>query len=158
TPSPNSLYLGGQGDQYPTVMLDLDGNERASIGLRNNTLNKLHVLLQELLSKKLAGEARTAALNAFFEIRGAAEPAWQRDLDSLKEQITAVQVRIPKQQALVNAERKKPRTLEHQDWRESDRLESMKADARGWGEYAATMQRLLSLQPSDFDPGKFKIE
>src|SRR5690606_37196844 len=35
-------------DQYPTVMLDLDGNERAGIGLRNNTYNIVHLLLEQL--------------------------------------------------------------------------------------------------------------
>ena len=51
TPSSESTYLAGQGSSYPTVVLDLDGNERASIGLRNNTLNTLQVLLDQILNK-----------------------------------------------------------------------------------------------------------
>src|SRR5258708_29937825 len=68
TPSQESSYLPGQSAQYPTVMLDLDGNERANIGLRSNTFNKLQVLLEELTQKRLPGPVRVAALTAFFSI------------------------------------------------------------------------------------------
>jgi hypothetical protein len=65
TPSPHS-YLGGQGNEYPTVMLDLDGNERASIGLRNNTLNMLHLFLEQLMRKQVPAATRAAAIDAFM--------------------------------------------------------------------------------------------
>ena len=74
TPSSAPGYLQGQSDLYPTVTLDLDGNERASIGLRNNTFNKLHILLDQLTRKSLRGEVRAAALKAFFRIRDTARP------------------------------------------------------------------------------------
>ena len=50
-------------------MLDLDGNERANVSLRNSTFNKLRVLLDQLLGKRLSGPVRKAALDAFFLIR-----------------------------------------------------------------------------------------
>ena len=40
----HSYYLKGQSTSYPTVLLDFDGNERASIHLRDNDLNLLHIL------------------------------------------------------------------------------------------------------------------
>jgi hypothetical protein len=164
TPSAESYYLAGQSAQYPTVMLDLDGNERASIGLRSNTLNMLHVLLQELLTKRLPGEVRTAALSAFFAIRDTARPAWQKDLEDLNRQMIALEERIREQQAHVSAQQKKFTSaerglgLEEAALRQVDRLDSMQADLHGWSGYADTMGHLMSLRPSDFDPGKFKME
>src|SRR5580693_4636200 len=48
TPSEESLYLKGAAKEYPTALLDLDGNERASVYLRNSDLNALHILLGEI--------------------------------------------------------------------------------------------------------------
>jgi hypothetical protein len=48
TPSDESLYLKGEADNYPTALLDPDGNERASIYLRNSAFNTLHILLKEI--------------------------------------------------------------------------------------------------------------
>ena len=48
TPSDESLYLKGEADDYPTALLDLDGNERASFYLRNSAFNTLHILLKEI--------------------------------------------------------------------------------------------------------------
>ena len=39
TPSAHSYYLRDHADDYPTALLDLDGNERASVHLRNDRLN-----------------------------------------------------------------------------------------------------------------------
>ncbi len=44
TPSGNSTYLAGQQNEYPTAILDLDGNERASVALRNDDLNRLPLI------------------------------------------------------------------------------------------------------------------
>jgi hypothetical protein len=44
TASQESAYLKGQSSNYPTALIDLDGNERASIYLRNSDLNVLHIL------------------------------------------------------------------------------------------------------------------
>src|SRR4029079_13772926 len=81
TPSSNSAYLGGQADQYPTVMLDLDGNERANIGLRNNTFNIAQILLDQLIEKRLPGPIRSAALTELFATLHKVHADWQRDLD-----------------------------------------------------------------------------
>ncbi len=47
TPSRDSFYLPYEAADYPTVLLDLDGNERAAVYLRNSDLNALHMLLKE---------------------------------------------------------------------------------------------------------------
>lgn len=50
TPSRDSFYLRDEAEQYPTVFLDLDGNERASVYLRNSDLNEMHILFKRLSS------------------------------------------------------------------------------------------------------------
>jgi len=45
TTTSDSYYLKGQSTLYPTATLDFDGNERASISLRDSDLNLLHILL-----------------------------------------------------------------------------------------------------------------
>ncbi|HEX4899073.1 MAG TPA: alkaline phosphatase family protein, partial [Pyrinomonadaceae bacterium] len=47
TTTRDSFYLKGQSSSYPTALLDFDGNERASIHLRDSDLNLLHILLQQ---------------------------------------------------------------------------------------------------------------
>ncbi len=80
TPSVDSTYLAGQSGEYPTVAVDLDGNERANIALRNNSLNIAHILLLELIKKQIRGRERTAAINALFETLARERPAWRANL------------------------------------------------------------------------------
>src|SRR5678815_1072659 len=66
TTTPDSYYLKGESTVYPTAMLDFDGNERASVHLRDSDLNLLHILLQQLQRNDLRPEVRKAATEAFF--------------------------------------------------------------------------------------------
>jgi len=168
TPSSNSAYLAGQAEQYPTVMLDLDGNERANIGLRNNTLNIAQILLDQLIDKRLPGPVRNAALTELFSTLYKVHADWQRDLDDLNEELTALDARIETQQRLVDAQTKKTKKtkwtkeqialgLDKDARREGVRLTSWKAERRGYSEYAEIVGRLLALTPADFDPGRFKM-
>ena len=165
TPSPDSAYLAGQADQYPTVMLDLDGNERASIGLRNNTFNVVQILLDQLTQKGLPGQVRNAALSALFSTLDKVRVEWSLDLDDLAVDLTALDARIEKQQKLVDAQPKKKkwtkdqiaRGLDKDARREVVRLTTWRAERRGYAEYVAIIRRLLDLTPADFDPGRFKM-
>src|SRR5207248_9146860 len=47
TTTQQSYYLKRQRVDYPTALLDLDGNERAGWHLRNNSLNVLHLMVQQ---------------------------------------------------------------------------------------------------------------
>jgi hypothetical protein len=165
TPSPDSEYLAGQADQYPTVMLDLDGNERAGIGLRNNTFNVLQILLDQLVQKRLPGPVRNAALTALFSTLDNVRVEWRRDMDDLSEELAALDTRIEAQQRLVDAQPKKKkwtpeqlsRGLDKDARREIVRLNAWRADRKAYSEYIAIIWRLLDLKPADFDPGKFKM-
>jgi hypothetical protein len=68
TASPDSRYLKGREDDYPTALLDFDGNERAAIHVRDSTFNLLHALLVELQKRKLPAEVRRAAVDAFLAV------------------------------------------------------------------------------------------
>ena len=68
TPSDESLYLKGEADDYPTALLDLDGNERASVYLRNSAFNTLQILLKEINRSGIDPSIRRAAIAAFFHV------------------------------------------------------------------------------------------
>src|SRR5581483_10825584 len=61
TPRTASFYLAREAAHYPTAWLDLDGNERASVQLRNSDLNKIHILLLQLARPDLPSNLRRAA-------------------------------------------------------------------------------------------------
>ena len=163
TPSPDSAYLAGQADQYPTVMLDLDGNERASIGLRNNTFNVVQILLDQLIQKRLPGPVRNAALSALFSTIDKVRDEWRRDLDDLSAELTALDGRIEVLQKKVSAQPKKwtdaqiSLGLDKDARREGVRLAAWRAERKAYSEYVAIIWRLLDLTPADFDPGRFKM-
>jgi hypothetical protein len=165
TPSPDSNYLAGQAEQYPTVMLDLDGNERANIGLRNNTFNIAQILLDQLIQKRLPGPLRNAALSALFSTLDKVRADWRRDLDDLSEELSVLDARIDAQQKLVDAQPKKRKWTQEQvshgldkdARREVARLAAWRAERKAYAEYASVVSRLLGIEPADFDPGKFKI-
>ncbi|MEI9811194.1 MAG: hypothetical protein WDO18_00335 [Acidobacteriota bacterium] len=94
TPSSQSTYLNGQANYYPTVMLDLDGNERASIGLRNNTFNTLHIFLDQLLRRTLPPETRAAAIDAFIVELSRVRNEWLKDVADLAGDLTQLDERI----------------------------------------------------------------
>ncbi|MFM2123882.1 MAG: Type phosphodiesterase / nucleotide pyrophosphatase [Acidobacteriota bacterium] len=163
TPTTQSDYLNGQGATYPTVMLDLDGNERASIGLRNNTFNTLQIFLEQLTQKKLPPETRVATIDAFFEVLGQVRSAWTADIEDLNASLTGLNQRIELARAAVAAQPKKwtkqqiAQGLDKEAHRAERQLNLMLEDARDYAAYTATIARLLVLTPADFDPGKFKI-
>src|SRR5215471_5114798 len=68
TTTDNSFYLKGQSTDYPTALLDFDGNERSAIHLRNSELNLLHIILQQLKNSKLPANVRGAATSLFFAV------------------------------------------------------------------------------------------
>ncbi len=157
TPSPESAYLAGEAQHYPTAVMDLDGNERASIGLRNNNLNIIQILLDQLTHKKLAGRVRRAALNQLFATLDHVRPVWSRNVTELALELKTLRFQIADQQKLVDAQ---PKTWTLDDKRhgrdlEAKRqfrfLERMKTEERLYSAYVGPIQRLLAL-----DPGRFR--
>jgi hypothetical protein len=164
TPSSESTYLFGQAAAYPTVMLDLDGNERASIGLRNNTLNILQVLLDQILHKSLTPSLRKAAIEAFLEVRERVRISWSDDLDRLGKELVALEERIGAEQALVASQPKKwtdaqrAEGLDKVARRSLRRIEVWREEAQSYADYKAAMARLLTVSAQDIEAGKVRME
>src|SRR5215218_909892 len=87
TTTPDTYYLKGESTTYPTAMLDFDGNERASVHLRDSNLNMLHILLQQLQRGGLSDGAHKAATNEFFAVIDRRRAEWDKDLKQLQTEL-----------------------------------------------------------------------
>ncbi|HEV2765536.1 MAG TPA: hypothetical protein VGV38_21310, partial [Pyrinomonadaceae bacterium] len=160
----DSFYLKGRSTDYPTALLDFDGNERATIHLRNSSLNLLHLLLTELRRRDLSPDVRRAATEAFFRVLESRRPAWQKTSAEMREELGALRRLIEKQRALVEAQPKKFTKEERDAGRDQDktrhfaRLDSWLADERKYTEYLRTLDNLLALRRETFDPSKLRDE
>ena len=65
TTTSDSYYLKKQSNEYPTALLDFDGNERASLQLRDSDLNLPHIILQQLQRADLSPPLRQALTDQF---------------------------------------------------------------------------------------------
>ncbi|MCA1593826.1 MAG: alkaline phosphatase family protein [Acidobacteria bacterium] len=164
TSTPDSFYLKGRSAEYPTALVDFDGNERASIHLRDSDLNLLQILLQQLQRKDLSEPLRRAATDAFFFTLDRRRAGWQSTLNALEEELGALHRLIEKQRTLVEAQPKKW-TKADQDAgrdkaarREFARLDSWMGDERQYNEYARTLSNLLALRREAFNPSAIRVE
>jgi len=164
TPSKDSFYLRGKEAAYPTVVLDLDGNERATISLRENSLNTIQVLIDQLNRKRSTGALRVATVEALFRELDRNRIAWSREIGEVRADLISLRRRIEQQEARVAALPKKwtrsdgERGSDKDGRREIESLNRWRDQERTDSQYAAVMERLLALSPADFDPGKFKVE
>ncbi|MDX6290055.1 MAG: Type phosphodiesterase / nucleotide pyrophosphatase, partial [Blastocatellia bacterium] len=163
TTSSQSHYLQKQSAEYPTALLDFDGNERAGLHLRNSDLNLLHILLQQLQRKDLSPQLRRAAADAFFVAVARDKANWHDELDQLDEELGALRRAIEKQRALCESQPKKF-TVQDKELGRDDNARRVCVLAAQWTEqqkaysaYVATMRNLLSLRPESFDPFKLRI-
>ncbi|MDX6498331.1 MAG: Type phosphodiesterase / nucleotide pyrophosphatase [Blastocatellia bacterium] len=163
TTSSQSHYLQKQSAEYPTALLDFDGNERAGLHLRNSDLNLLHILLQQLQRKDLSPQLRRAAGDAFFGAVARDKANWHDELDQLDEELGALRRAIKKQRALCESQPKKF-TVHDKELGRDDNARRVCVLAVQWTEqqkaysaYVATMRNLLSLRPESFDPFKLRI-
>jgi hypothetical protein len=163
TTTPDTYYLKGESTTYPTAMLDFDGNERASIHLRDSDLNVLHILLQQLQRGGLSVAVEKAVTNEFFSVIDRRRAEWQNDLKELQTELGALDRAIEEQRKLWEAQPKKF-TKEQQDLGLDDaskrifvQLDRWESERRRYSEYARTLQNLLSLPSEAFNPSKVKI-
>jgi hypothetical protein len=163
TTTNDTYYLKGQSTTYPTAMLDFDGNERASVQLRDSDLNMLHILLQQLHRKDLSPQVRKATGSTFFSIIDKRRHEWTANLEQLKKELAALDQAIVEQRKLWQAQPKKF-SKEQQDAGLDDaakriyvQLDRWQYERREYGDYAATLQNLLRLSSEAFEPRKVKI-
>lgn len=164
TTTSQSYYLKKQSADYPTALLDFDGNERAGLHLRNSDLNVLHILLQQLQRKDLPRQLRQPATDVFFTVLAHHKTHSQVELDELDEEMGALRRAIERQRALCESQPKKF-TTEDQELGRDDNARRICVQATQWTQFAkdystyvATMRNLLGQRPDNFAPFKLKIE
>jgi hypothetical protein len=164
TTTDDSYYLKRQSTSYPTVLLDFDGNERASIHLRDSDLNLLQILLQQLQQNKLPAAMRRAATDTVFATIEHRRTGWQKHLNELNEELVALRSRIEEQNRVWEAQpkaftrREVELGYDDQKKRLLAQLEKWTAQEKTYSEYARTLANLLALRKESFAPGKLKME
>jgi hypothetical protein len=164
TTSNESYYLKKQSAEYPTAMLDFDGNERATLQFRDSDLNLLHIILQQLQLATISAPMRKALTDQLFRTLDARRPAWQQNLDQISEELGALRRAIERQRILCEAQPKKftkedaaagrddaaKRVCVWQDiWIGQD---------QSYSEYARIVGNLLALRKENFNPAKMKLD
>src|SRR5687768_15786460 len=164
TTTDDSYYLTGQSTEYPTALLDFDGNERASIHLRNSDLSLLHILLQQLQRANLANPVRKAATDAFFETLDRRRRQWRQNLEEINEELVVLRSYTAQQRVVWESQPKKftPDEIrlgrDDQKKRVFAQLERWTSQEKEYTEYARTLNNLLALKKETFAPAKIKIE
>lgn len=164
TSSKESFYLKDKIDDYPTAMLDFDGNERATVHLRNSDFNLLHILLKELSRKDLDPKLRRAATRALFYTINTHRAEWERITSEMKEELAVLRQKIDKIQPVTEEEKRQLTKTDKLEGKQLDvirRLAQLSAwgtDERNYTEYLRVISNLLSLRSEGFDPRQRKVE
>ena len=157
TPSEEATYLSKEKD-YPTALLDPDGNERASLQLRNSDLNAIHILLLQLKRSGHTLAQKKAIRQAVVKIIDANRRQWTHTAAELGVELAAVDRAIERQKVLVKGERKdwtyseRVRGLDKVTRRHQVDLATWQSDQRGYREYLASVNRLLQLHETEIRP------
>ena len=159
----DTYYLKGESTTYPTAMLDFDGNERASVHLRDSDLNLLHILLLQMQRRNLPTALSKATADAFFNVIERRRSEWQQNLQQFKLELKALNVAVEAQRKLWEAQPKKF-TKEQQNAGLDDaakriyvQLDRWQNDQKEYGEYVTCMDNLLRLSAEAFSPGQIRI-
>ena len=159
----DTYYLKGQSTAYPTAMLDFDGNERASVHLRDSDLNLLHILLLQMQRRDLPAALSKATADAFFTVIERRRAEWQQNLNKFKSELKALNHAVEEQRKLWEAQPKKF-TKEQQNAGLDDaakriyvQLDRWQNDRKEYGEYVTCMENLLRLSAEAFSPAQIKI-
>jgi hypothetical protein len=163
TPSKESKYMAGNQD-YPTALLDLDGNERASVQLRNSDLNEIQILLQELARPNVQKVNKNAEAATILAIVERNRPVWSKAAEQLREELPALGRAIRSQRALVAADahswskgdRTSGRRLEA--LRRAATLQERLREQNGYAAYLSALEQLLSLKAQDLAPLRTRTE
>lgn len=162
--SNESYYLKGQSDSYATALVDFDGNERSSIHLRENDLNILHILLQQLQIGKLSPEVRASVTDTFFQIVDKRRAGWQETVRQLGEELDALNRWIESQKPIIAKQPKKfsPQDIALGADKQARRITALTDIAinaeSNYRKYILTLSNFLDLKRETFDAGKLKIK
>ncbi len=157
TPSEDSLYLKGQADDYPTALLDPDGNERAAVYFRNSDLNALHILLREINRPGVDPAARRNAIAEFCRIIEHRRKEWSTTVRELSEELAALRSAMEQRRVELQSQPKKwtraqwEAGLDKAARRRSVELDSWREQERDYSAYLRALTTLLDLEPAEFD-------
>jgi arylsulfatase A-like enzyme len=157
TPSDDSLYLKGQAGDYPTALLDPDGNERASVYLRNSDFNALQILLGEINRPGVEFSIRRAAVAAFFRVVDRNRDQWSATVRELTDELNALRAAMDARRVEVQNQPKKwtreqrDAGLDKTSRRLSVELDSWREQEHDYAAYIGSLYALLDLEPADFD-------
>ncbi len=149
TPSADSFYLADEKD-WPTALLDLDGNERANIQLRNSDWNELQILSRQLGRGELGAERKRAVREGIIRIIDRNRDAWAATAAELDEELPALQRAIAALQQL-------PPGTKEVTHRRLATLETWQKDATGYGDYLQTLKHLLALKAADLQNARVQL-
>jgi Type I phosphodiesterase / nucleotide pyrophosphatase len=152
TPSASSFYLGQEAAQYPTAWLDIDGNERAAVHLRNSDLNEIHILLIELAKPDLRPEIRRAASEYLRTMINRQHAAWTETADNLDQELAELNRAIEARRDIVAKQPKKwtQEQIAAGDDKEArrlaDQLRAWEQEYSSYGSYVSHLRALLMLK------------
>ena len=162
TPSTASSYLSGEAARYPTVWLDLDGNERASVHLRNSDWNEVQILLQQISDAKLAAQLRSAARVALHRVVERNRAAWSKTVEDLSIELTALEGRSEERRKELGPQPKwssaQVAAGDRAQWRRlNDELTDWNREREEYTGYVQHLRALLTLDGTGRDPEWKKI-
>jgi len=157
TPSEESLYLKGQADDYPTALLDPDGNERAAVYFRNSDFNALHILLREINRPAVSPATRRDAIAEFCQIIDRNRNEWSTTVRELSEELAALRSAMEQRRVELQSQPKKwteaqrEAGLDKAARRRAVELESWREQEHEYSAYVHALTTLLDLEPAEFD-------
>jgi hypothetical protein len=164
TPSTASFYLSGEASRYPTAWLDIDGNERAAVHLRNSDLNRIHILLIELAKPELQPLVRQAAAAYLRQTIDSHRAVWSKTATELDQEVEQLQQAIEVRRKIV-AEQPKTWTPEQiadgedkAGRRLRNQLHAWEREYTSYSVYDSHVRALLALNPDPSRPLRGKIE
>jgi hypothetical protein len=164
TTTSDSYYLKKQSNEYPTAMLDFDGNERASIQLRDSDLNLLHIILQQLQHTDVSASLRKALTDQFFKTIDARRTGWQQNVSDVNEELAALHRAIERQRGLCAAQPKKftkeqsAAGLDDEAKRVCVWEDIWLGREKSYSAYTRTVANLLALRRQNFNASAIKID
>ena len=165
TASGETAYLRGEEQSYPTALLDLDGNERASVYLRNSDWNVLHILAWEMGRADMPAPVRRAAARAFVEIVDRYRGAWEGTVAGMQEELGALRRSIEAQRANVaKLDRIKWTREDHRLGRDDvvlrarSHLQIAQNEEREYAGFVAALRRLLGATAQSLERSPVKVE
>jgi len=151
TPTKTSFYLADEANRYPTAWLDIDGNERTSVGLRNNDFNKIHILLKLLARKDLSPAQRKAAALYARALVDKNRESWTRTDHEMTEELKLVSAAVA--DAPKDIDKKSDAEL-----RARKQVTDEREEVDAYADYLQHLRKLLAYEPDTEKPLKDKVD